>query len=361
MKIGIDASRLISGMTGVGRYTAGIVASLDKVMPEATFFLYARRELSIKLPSNRWSVRCDTHSLFSRLPTPQWIHYRLANMAQPDGLDVFWAPNTLTPSGLATSVSCVVTVHDLIHILVPETLPPFTRLGYARWFDADVKRADRVVVNSLGTSERLFQQLGRVADGVALPAVPTLSFDKGAAARVLSELGVKRPFLLTVGARAPRKNLSSTIAAVRGLKASGKLVDYQLVLAGGEAWNRSNRYAEHGVDWIKPLGHVSDNTLAILYAHADAFVFPSLYEGYGMPVAEARTLGCRVVTTDSPELREAGGATTIYVTPTPEGIAAGLEKALARPSPVPVKLEQDWSDGAKVMAGIFRDVAVARR
>jgi glycosyltransferase involved in cell wall biosynthesis len=280
-------------------------------------------------------------------------------MARCDGLDAFWAPNTLTPQGLKKLVPCVITVHDLIHILVPETLPPFTRLAYGRWFDADVHDADRVVVNSHGTCERLLQQLGRRADGVALPAAPVLPLDEETAVRTLSELGVKRPFLLTVGARAPRKNLVSTVAAVGLLKARGKLVDYQLVMAGGEAWNRSNRLVEQGdgADWIKPLGHVSDGTLAALYAHAEAFVFPSLYEGFGMPVAEARTLGCRVITTDSPELREAGGATSTYVAPTPEGIAAGLELALTQPAPAPVKLDHDWNDAAKVMASAFRSAA----
>ncbi|TAM07458.1 MAG: glycosyltransferase family 1 protein, partial [Rhodanobacter sp.] len=303
MKIGIDASRLKAGMTGVGRYTEGILGPLDRELPDATFVLYARRKCSVVLPSRRWSVRCDRHPLFSCLPTPQWIHYRLASVARGDGLDVFWAPNTLTPQGFNTYAPCVITVHDLIHILVPETLPPLTRLAYGRWFDGDVEHAARVVVNSQATSDRLFDRLDRRADGIALPAVRSLPFVRETAVATISKLGVKCPFLLTVGTRAPRKNLVSAVAAVKLLKARGKLLDYQLVMAGGEAWNRSNRSVERddGTHWIKPLGHVSDGTLAALYSLADAFVFPSLYEGYGMPVIEARTLGCRVITTDSPE------------------------------------------------------------
>lgn len=359
MKIGIDASRLKAGMTGVGRYTEGILAPLDRELPDATFILYARRECSVVLPSSRWSVRCDLHPLFSRLPTPQWIHYRLASMAKSDGLDVFWAANTLMPRGLRAFAPCVTTVHDLIHLFVPETLPPLTRLGYGRWFDADVRRADKVVVISQGTAERLINRLGRRADGIAFPAVPALPLDRGSIAETLLKLGVRRPFLLTVGTRAPRKNLVSAVAAVKLLKARGQLLDYQLVMAGGEAWNRSNRSVEEdgGADWIRPLGHVSDGTLAALYAAAEAFVFPSLYEGYGMPVIESRALGCRVITTDSPELREAGGTTSTYVVPTPEGIATGLELALAQPAPAPVELDHGWDDAARVMASAFRSVA----
>ncbi|WP_426700427.1 glycosyltransferase family 4 protein [Rhodanobacter sp. Col0626] len=363
MKIGIDASRLKAEMTGVGRYTEGILTSLDRELPGATFVLYARRECSFVFPSDRWSVRCDLHPLFSRLPTPQWIHYRLASMAKSDGLDVFWAANTLMPRGLKTFAPCVTTVHDLIHLFVPETLPPLTRLGYGCWFDADVQRADKVVVISQGTAKRLVDRLGRRADGIAFPAVPVLPLDCENAAETLSKLGVRLPFLLTVGTRAPRKNLVSAVAAVKLLKARGKLLDYQLVMAGGEAWNRSNRSVERddGAHWIKPLGHVSDGTLAALYSLADAFVFPSLYEGYGMPVIEARTLGCRVITTDSPELREAGGVGATYVAPTPEGIAAGLERALAQPKPAPVKLDHDWHDAARVMARTFGQAVSAGR
>jgi glycosyltransferase involved in cell wall biosynthesis len=362
MKIGIDASRLKARMTGVGRYTEGILAPLDREMPDATFVLYARREFSVVLPSSRWSVRCDRHPILSRLPTPHWIHYRLASMAKSDGLDVFWAANTLMPRGLKAFAPCVTTVHDLIHLFVPETLPPLTRYGYERWFDADVRRADKVAVISHGTAERLLDRLGRQADGIAFPAVPQLPLDRENAAETLSALGVRKPFLLTVGTRAPRKNLVSAVAAVKSLKAHGKLFDYQLVMAGGEAWNHSNRSVEHdeGSDWIRPLGHVSDEMLAALYSHAEAFLFPSLYEGYGMPVIEARSLGCRVITSDSPELREAGGAATTYIDPTPQGIAAGLELALTQPAPIPVRLDHDWDDAGKVMARLFREAASCR-
>lgn len=364
MKIGIDASRLHAGMTGVGRYTEGILAPLDKAMPDATFLLYARRYCSVTLPSERWSVRFDRHSIWSHLPTPHWIHYRMGRLLQSDALDVLWTPNTLVPKGASKIVPCVTTVYDFNHVLVPETLPPLTRLAHLRWFDDDVRNATKVVAISEGTAMRMQTLLGRRADAIALPAVPVFPpvINRENALRALKVLGVRQPYLLTVGTRAPRKNLVSVVAAVAALKSRDRLVDYNLVMVGAEEWNKGNRSIERMIagDWIKPLGYVDDATLVTLYSLADALVFPSVYEGYGMPVVEARALGCRVITTDSPELREAGGDTTTYVEPTPEGVANGLEIALSQPAPPPHSLEHSWDDAAGSMAAVFRQVTSVR-
>ena len=363
MKVGIDASRLRKKMTGIGRYTEGILARLERELPEATFVLYARRECIFVLPSSRWSVCCDTHPVLSRLPTTLWIHYRLGSFAKKDGLDVFWAANTLAPRKAGGFVPYVTTVHDLIHLLVPETLSRHMRFAYRRWFRTDVLGATRIVAISQGTSARLEQHLGRGADAIVLPAVPLLPLNRGLIEEVLAERGVRRPFLLTVGAPAPRKNLSSVVAAVGLLKSRGKLADYELVMAGAERRDKTGDPdgLPDSEPWIRPIGYVDDATLANLYASAEVFVFPSLYEGYGMPVAEARSLGCRVVTTDSPELREAGDSWVVYVAPTLEGVASGLEIALSQPRPPSRVPGHDWEGASRIMALMLGQAASHRK
>jgi glycosyltransferase involved in cell wall biosynthesis len=86
----------------------------------------------------------------------------------------------------------------------------------------------------------------------------------------------------------------------------------------------------------------------MLYAHCDALIFPSLYEGFGMPVLEARACGARVVTTDLPELREAGDEYVIYVAPTLAGVKAGILQATTSPPPPPA-LSQTWKESAQVL------------
>lgn len=360
IKVGIDASRLRSGMTGAGRYAAGIVAALDAVMSDAHFILYARQECAINLPSDRWRVVCDKHVVWSRLPVTLWIHFRLGHLVNADIPDVLWAPNTLLPRGLPSRVRCVASVMDFNHIFVPRTLPPITRFANKQWMDADVMRASRNVAISKGTSERMFQLLGRRADAIAYPAVPHMPAvpEESAVIRILEQMGVRRPYLLTVGARGPRKNLANAVAAVEILRKRGMLLHHQLVMAGPEGWGSRDRSSERGQgrEWINPLGFVDDLSLAVLYSKAEALIYPSLYEGFGMPVIEARAHGCRVVTTDSPELREAGGKEAIYIEPTPLGIAVGIEESLKRAQPVAHRAQHGWKGAAQVLADVLYDV-----
>lgn len=360
IKVGIDASRIRQGMTGVGRYAAGMLPALDAAMPEAQFVLYTRDTFTEDLPSARWRVVVDTHPLWRRVPVTWWMHYRLGALVNRNPVDVFWSPNTFLPKG--ARVPCVLTVHDFNHVFVPETLPPLTCFAYRKWMNADILAADANVANSHGTAQRMHELLGRWPDAVAFPAVsakPVVVSDE--AVSRLRQAGIRQPYLLTVGTRAPRKNLASAVAAMAQLRSAGQLLDCQLVMAGPDAWNRGGRKLERGREWIKPLGFVDDDVLSALYAHAEALVFPSLYEGFGMPVIEARAHGCRVVTTDSIELREAGGLDATYTDTSPNAIAAGICKALAEPRPLPQQVQYTWDNSANVMASVLREIAIIQK
>lgn len=361
MKIGIDASRLRAGSTGVGRYTEGILGPLDSILPDADFVLFAKRDCNIAPPSHRWSITCDTHPVWSRLPTMIWIRYRLGSLMRSKGVDVFWATNTLAPMRTAARLPYVTTVLDFRHVIYPKDMPPITRIAHQMWFDSSVRGANYVVAISDGTSERMRTILGRPADAVARPAVSNLPIiaNQENAKSALAALGIKKPFLITVG-RSPCKNIASAVRAIDMMKVRGQLADFQLVMVGAENWvshKRLNKSSDKR-DWIKPIGRVDDLTLSALYSHSEALLFPSFYEGFGMPVFEARAIGCRVVATDSPELREAGGEDATYVQPTPEGIAAGLEMALSLPRPNPSSsLGHDWVDAARIMADLLQSAA----
>lgn len=360
MNVGIDASRLRPRMSGIGRYVRDMLAPLDAALPEARFVLYAPAACDVALPSERWSVRCDLHPVLKRLPTSEWIHYRLGARLALEDLDVFWAANTLLPR-LVGALPCVTTVYDLNHLLFPDTMPALTRAAHRRWFASDVRRAARVVAISEGTAARLKAHLGCRVDAIARPAVPLRGTppDRSTAAISLAALGVRQPFLLTVGTREPRKNLTSAVAAVSALKAKGRLSDHQLVMAGAGGWGGSRRsnLAMEEKNWIEVLGYVDDATLMALYTLADVLLFPSLYEGYGIPLGEAQMYGCRAVATNSPELREAGGPDALYIEPTTEAIAWGIEMALSMPAPSARRPDHDWNDAAMVMATVLRQAA----
>jgi glycosyltransferase involved in cell wall biosynthesis len=357
LRIGIDGDALRAPLSGVGYYIFNLCRELDALLPEARFIAYSRLSgPAVALPSPRWQLRTEPLGAFRRLPSFVWLKTRCRAMCAADRIDVFWAGRTLHPK-LADGVRTVCTVHDLNYLVVPETMQFQSRWSSRLWFRGDILTADCVLANSYGTAERIRTMMGAEVSDVVQPGV-TPQFLAAQPAReiefpaYLSRLGVKRPYLLSVATPEPRKNLAAVLRAYIDLKRDGKLSEHQLVLAGPTGWK--NRGLKQRLDEARPYGlvlagYVPDESMPMLYAGADALVFPSLYEGFGMPVLEARACGARVITTDIPELREAGDEYVIYVQPTVEGIQAGILRAISLPKP-PRAVGRTWNEAARILA-----------
>lgn len=355
MKIGIDGFPLANRIAGIGRYVLEICRELGPLLPEAEFILYSPEPLATELPPERWRIRVGG----KRFPSSyRWLKTTAARMAEADGIDVFWATRTILPRR-SSAFRTLTTVHDLNYQLFPGSMPHVTLWIHRLWFESDVRRADAVVTNSQGTADRLHKLLGVATDAVARPGVrpPFAPQDPQHVDRRLTALGVRQPYHLAVGTLEPRKNLATLIEAFISLKQSGELTDHQLLVAGSQGWrNRHlhtllNEAVRYGVRW---LGFVSDEDLAALYAGSQAFIFPSLYEGFGIPAAEARACGAPIIASDIPELREAAGKDALFVQPTVEA----LERALLNPPKKPVaSLTPSWLDAATIMAKQFEALA----
>jgi glycosyltransferase involved in cell wall biosynthesis len=357
LRIGMDGDALRAPLSGVGHYIFNLCRELDALLPEARFIAYSRLPSpAVLLPSPRWQLRTEALVAFRRLPSFVWLKTRCRAMCESDGVNVFWAGRTLHPK-FARGVRTVCTVHDLNYLVVPKTMQFQSRWSSRLWFREDILTADCVLANSYGTAERIRTMIGAEVTDVVPPGV-TLQFQPSQSVReieipeYLARLGVKRPYLLSVATPEPRKNLDTVLRAYTDLKKEGKLSGHQLVLAGPTGWK--NRALKQRLDEARPhglvlAGYVPDQSMPMLYAGADALVFPSLYEGFGMPVLEARACGARVVTTDIPELREAGDEYVIYVQPTLGGIKAGILRAIDLPQPPPA-VGRTWNEAARVLA-----------
>jgi glycosyltransferase involved in cell wall biosynthesis len=357
LRIGMDGDALRVPLSGVGHYVFNLARELDGLLPDVSFMVYTRLPAAaIALPSSRWQLRTEPVALFRRLPSFVWLKTRCRSLCLRDGINVFWAGRSLHPR-FGAAVRTVSTVHDVNHLVVPDTMQFQGRWSSRLFFRGDLLAADSVLTNSSGTAERVRKMIGAEVTGVVRPSVASHFHLPPSAGEMeiperLSHLGVKRPYLLSVATAEPRKNLDVVLRAFIDLKRGGELSNHQLVLAGPTGWKNQalqQRISEAQNYGLVLAGYVPDELIPSLYAASDALVFPSLYEGFGMPVLEARSCGARVVATDIPELREAGDEHVVYVQPTVDGVKAGITKAVGSPKPPPL-VHHTWKEEAQVLA-----------
>ena len=360
MRIGIDGEALRSPLSGVGQYVYNLCRELELLLPTAVFLAYSRLPASaLRLPSARWQLRREPLAAFRRLPSFVWLKSRGRAMCLADGIDVFWAGRTLHP-GLGDKARTIVTIHDLNHLLWPKTMQLSTRWSHKLWFRHDVLSAQVRLANSDSTAMRVRDLICTSVDAVVRPgvgahfcAVP----DQRTLSDFRSRIGVHGPYILSVANSEPRKNLAVLVDAFIGLKKRGYLRDHALLLVGDAGWKRrvSKAKAESARSCnVITLGYLPDELMPSLYAAADLFVMPSLYEGFGMPLLEARVCGTRLVATDIPELHESGENHCVFVEPTVDGVSGGILSASQsqppeRKSSAPWSAEYSWQRAALAM------------
>ena len=343
MLIGIDGRPLVGPSAGSGRYVMELCKVLEQVIPNAHFVIFSNAPITLPWKGPRWSVPKDFSALGAMLSPFEWYQLRAGRLAEQSGVDVFWGGANFLPLCLPRRIRAVMTVHDVVHRVYPQSIGIKHRLAYHLFFRASLRRADVVACNSEGTSARLRAFGYRSGDIIVKPAAsdrftPPSAQDVG---RMRERLGIRGRYLVSVSTLEPRKNLDTLVEAYLEMRDEGELHDVSLVLVGQSGWKTGRltaAVAKAGSDIarIHLTGYVPDELLPALYAAAEAVVMPSIYEGFGMPVLEASLCGARVVATDIPEIREAGGEHVTYVQPSVDGIKAGVRAALQR-TPIQVK------------------------
>ena len=341
-RVGVVAEQLLRPVPGgVGRYVRALATHLPTeaaVDRGAVEFLVARhppgRLAAAGLPTDRGprpeppgSPAASTRPLAwpGRLLTRAWVTLR--RPALPEGLlerlDLVHATSAAVPPTRGRPL--VATVHDLAFRHYPEAYPAAGRRYHDRSARIVAAEAARVLVPSEATARDLAElygvDRGRVTItplGVELSDEP----DHAGARRLLGELGVRGPFLLAVGTLEPRKNLPRLLAAFG--EVTDDLPDHWLVVVGPVGWGPRLRPTWDLVR-VKLAGRVGDGVLHALYQAADGLAYPSLYEGFGLPVLEAMANGTPVLTSDCSSLPEVAGGAALLVDPLDRAaIAAGL-------------------------------------
>lgn len=250
------------------------------------------------------------------------------------GVDVFHATNYFLPP--VSAARTVVTIHDLAFLAVPELCSPKIVGPFSRGVRRFCHQADAVIADSRSTKRDVerFLDVDPKKITVAPIAVDDAlqAMDPGEAARLLEErFGLRLPFLLFVSTLEPRKNV---VGLIRAFELLAKDFSHSLVLVGATGWNSQKlisaiEQSEFSERIMRP-GFVSSDELEAFYSAADAFVFPTHYEGFGLPLLEALVCGCPVVTADNSSVREVAGEGALYADSRDvEGFAALVAQVLS--------------------------------
>jgi len=386
VRVAIDArSAMPHARTGIGYYTWHLVSRLPRADPDTTFLAwYLDVKGTFGLSSRRKLFEgIDAPNLIDRrTPFPtSWFERAALRLDAPKlewtvRFDVLFAPNFVPPPTRSRNV--VLTVHDLAYKLFPQTAPLATRRWLSR-LDASLGRAAQVIVVSEqsrrdllesypGQAQRLSERLSVVPLGVDTDVFGPAQDQAVVAVR--RRFGIEGPYLLSLTGIEPRKNIPAIIGAFASLPDD---VRPALVIAGPVApWN------PEGWDLVRPAlaklpprvrnrvvvtGYVSEDEKVALLGGAEALVYPSLYEGFGLPVIEAMACGTPVLTSDVSALPETAGDAALLVDPHAlAAITVGMERILTdtalrerlRVAGMARAATFSWDETARLTADVLR-------
>jgi glycosyltransferase involved in cell wall biosynthesis len=333
LTIGVDA-RTYFFRAGLGRYCRAVLGALIDALPRARVVVWlSNRKRPDDLP-----IRCAPGRLDVRVSAaePGDVAAEAAILPREvndSNVDVFFSPYSLPPAGIRAPI--VLTIHDLTPVLHPELHQAATVNYWRQALPGAATSLTRVAVDSAATRRdllALYPELERRCSVIPLAADPV--FAQRAASLGDASVSADRQlspgqYILFVGSLEPRKNLLAALDAYIGSETARHL---PLVLAGAPRWGAEEIAARlHGValpppGGIVPLGFVPDADLPALYQNACMFLYPSLFEGFGLPVLEAMAGGTPVITSSGSAMSEVTGDAALLVNPTdPAAIRRALD------------------------------------
>ena len=309
MRIGLDGLPLTQLKTGVGTYSVELARALAAQAPEDEFELVSPRPFDPAI--SRDGLPANVSLVYSKpnLLARRWWSLGLPSYLRRSPIALFHGTNFEVP--LRGSCPTVVTIHDLSLLLHSSTHEARAVLRGRVRLPRMVRRATFVVTDSEQVRGEICEHL-RVAPGkvIAIPLAPQREFapvSSELAAEVRRRLGVEDEFLLYAGTIEPRKNLATLLKAFEAVLRTTALRP-QLVVAGKVGWKSGDVLAQlersPARDRIKLIGYTSDADLRALYSSCRVFVYPSIYEGFGLPPLEAMACGAPVIASAVPSVTE---------------------------------------------------------
>jgi len=340
MRVLISAMQ-VGNLSGTGTYTRKIVEYMMAVGSSVEFVLVWPKEAAgprLRAPGHMNILYAPAGPPAVRAVREQWLVRRAARHVDPDVIHYPasigpWIPGMPAGSMLAR---CIVTVHDLAYLKFPDRFSTARRLYYRTSVVRGARRAAHVIADSESTRQDLIELGGIPAERITVVHLGVEDTfapvdDAAAAARVRAKYSLPHRFFLFVGTIEPRKNVASIVEAYTQL--AGDL-DIDLVIAGRRGWKFGPLYRQ--IERTAPAGRIlmpgriDDEDLPALYSCAEAFVWPTLYEGFGLPLLEAMACGTPVITSDIDVVREVVGDAAMLVDPrSPAELADAMRRVVS--------------------------------
>ena len=361
--IGFDAKRAFNNVRGLGNYSRDTIRVLSSQYSDNQYFLFTPKvnpqipfavpdNAVLKLPENGWQKCCPS----------LWRTYSLADEAAKCRLDLFHGLSHELPVGIRRkNIPTVVTIHDLIFLKFPQLYPAFDRMMYRRKYLRSCEDADKIIAVSEQTKRDLVELAGVPEEKVEVvyqgcSPIFRQTISEEQIIQTLSKYRLSKGYVLSVGALEERKN---HLLILRALVAHP--MDIRLVIIGNETAYASvlRQYvAEHHMDsQVTLLTGVPFADFPALYRAASVFVYPSLFEGFGIPVLEALCSHVPVIAATGSCLEESGGPHSCYIAPdNADELACQLERILSD-----AVLRQEMVAHGDRYSQQFTDEAIAQR
>ncbi len=320
MKIGFDAKRIFHNTTGLGNYSRDLVRILSSYFPENQYILFNPKKGKVnRLHINNTNVFEQLPATFlGRLFPGFWRSKLIINQLKKNKIDIFHGLTGELPLGIEkTNIKTVVTIHDLIFVRYPEQYKPIDRQIYIKKFSYAAKKADVVVAISEQTKRDIIDFLHINPDKIKViyqgchPVFKQLLSDN-LIQSVLKKYNIPAKYLFYIGSVIERKNLLSVVKAVQ------QTGDNLVVVGEGDQYMQqviqyiAKHKMQHQITFLKGL---TMEEIAVLYKKAEIFVYPSTFEGFGIPIIEALYSGVPVITGQGSCFSEAGGDYSQYIDP----------------------------------------------
>lgn len=340
MKIGFDAKRIFHNFRGLGNYSRTLVESLVKHYPENEYVLFTPPFEDTR--AKEWNKRFSNlkvvtpKSTISKMFSSPWRSLFLSQVIKDHKIDLYHGLSHELPPGLKKrGIKSIVTVHDLIFMRFPDYFPLIDRKVYFQKFSHAVKEADLVVAICEQTKRDLIHFLECPEDKIKVVYQSCHpDFYAGSSEEkkhsIQEKYNLPEHFILYVGALEERKNALSLVRAFARLK---DLVPHKLILVGdGKDYRKAieKEIVHQGLkERIQIYSDVAMEELPAFYQLADLFVYPSFFEGWGIPIVEALFSNCPVITSEGSCFPESGGPSSQYANPySIEDIVSKMEKVL---------------------------------